>query len=264
MQIAVALTTAPRKECPVHLCIESLCLAGFDNIQIFAEPGSPQTHLPTITHPQRMGVWHNWLAACNWGLEQNVDYIMTVQDDALFHPDSRSFIERIDWQDNWGYLSLYTPKHYQFWKDGIRPRPRGLYEVQTNSVWGAMGLVFKPNVLKELVNHPRAKSWLGAKISRKPKESAKEHKARWENTKEFRRENPCMIQNSDTAIGIILRRLMKRKLMYINPSAINHCSAYSSIGHGGNTGKRNAYFIADPSISLYDQVFNETTTPNRQ
>jgi hypothetical protein len=117
-----------------------------------------------------------------------------------------------------------------------------------------MALVFPPDSLKKLLNHPRALSWTGAKISRKPGEKAVDFKTRWEQTKQKRILSPHLIQNSDTAIGIILRKHQKKKLMYVSPSPVDHISKYSSIGHGGNCGRRNALYIADHSIPLADQV----------
>lgn len=256
MKWAVAINTAPRKDCTLQRCLDSVRACGWEPI-IFAEPGSTIVDAETVQNTERMGVWHNWRQASSWALLQNADAILTIQDDAVFHPDAKTFTESILWPSpNTGYISLYTPKHYQHWKDG-RKRAFGVYEVKTNSVWGAMSLVFPPDSLRKLLEHPRALSWTGAKISRKSGEKIEDFKKRWEQTKQKRSLSPHLIQNSDTAIGIILRKHQKKKLMYVSPSPVDHISRYSSIGHGGNEGRRNAYYIADHSIPLADQVNNE-------
>lgn len=233
------LNTAPRKECTLLQCVSSLRDAGWEPV-IFAEPGSTETDCVTIWNDERKGVWHNWLQACQYAIGTEPDVIMTVQDDSLFHPESKEFVEQCLWPDpRTGYLSLYTPKHYQFYGNGS-PRPNGVYEIRTGSVWGAMGMVYHPKVLMDIITHNRALTWLGAKCKTA---------TYWESVKAKRIANPALIQNSDTAIGVIVSKLGRKK-MYINPSLIDHISKYSSIGHGDNTGKRNAYFIADPSLPI--------------
>lgn len=252
---SVAVTTAPRKDCNLLQCIESIRRCGWEPV-VFAEPGSTPTDCVTFWNETRKGVWHNWRAASEWCLAQQTEFVMTVQDDSIFHPDTRDFANKILWPPvgSVGYVSFYTPQHYQQWQDG-RQRPFGVYPVNTNSVWGAMALTFPPAVLRQLLDHPRALSWLGAKPSWRTGESKEQYQARYEAMKETRIREPWLIQNSDTAIGIILRKFLKKKLVYISPSPVDHCSKYSSIGHGGNAGKRNAIYIADPARPLYPQVF---------
>ena len=250
---SVAITTAPRQDCTLNKCVESVRQCGWEPV-IFAEPGSTVVDCETVWNSERKGVWHNWRQASEWCLARNTEFVMTVQDDALFHPESRSFANAVLWpHPDAGYLSLYTPQHYQQWSDG-RPRPPGIYEVSTNSVWGAMALIFRPSVLRQLLDHPRAKTWLGAKPSRKKGESSSAFAARCESMRQSRLEDPAKIQNSDTAIGIILRKCLGKKLMYVSPSPVDHFAKFSSIGHGGNQGKRNAIYIADRTKSLMEQV----------
>ncbi len=246
---SVVVTTAPRMECTLSRSLESLVDCGWDSPTVFAEPGSTATEFLTFTNVTRLGVWHNWLASCRWAIEQDADFILTVQDDAEFHPQSKELIESIDWPSDAGYVSLYTPKHYQFWKDGSC-RPNGIYPVKTQSMWGAVALVFKPDVLRQLVNHPRALSWLGCRSKTKTK---------WEDLRAKRLANPHMIQNSDTIIGSILTKSLGRKLYYFNPSPVSHFSKHSACGHGGNGGNRNSYFIADHSIPLGLQIFPQAS-----
>ena len=83
-----AVATAPRQDCTLQKCIDSLIVAGF-NPTIFAEPNSTKTECQTIMNSQKKGVWYNWLDSCEYALNNtNANVIMTVQDDSLFHPDS--------------------------------------------------------------------------------------------------------------------------------------------------------------------------------
>jgi hypothetical protein len=240
----VVVATAPRKVPTVIETLESLEDCGWSPT-VFAEPGSIDTGRATIWNEERLGVWRNWVKSCIWALDQEADLIMTVQDDTEFHPESRALVESIEWPEDAGYISLYTPKHYQQWKDG-RPRPVGFYPVKTNSMWGAMALVFKPDVLARVISHPRALDWCG--VAPKNKESRAGYKER-------RKAEPWKIQNSDFIIASILLRNLKRKLYYFNPSPCTHISKFSSIGHGDNSGRRNAYYVAARDLPLTYQIF---------
>lgn len=238
----VAVTTSPRQECTLRKCVESLYLAGFKPT-IFAEPGSTIIKgCQTITNKTRKGVWHNWLDSCKYALRNtDADIIMTVQDDSLFHPDSKIFTENILWPDKkTGFVSLYTPKHYSF--KGKEMRKPGVNRIYTRSMWGACALVWPREVLELVVEHPIAKNWLGAPTKSK---SAK--------IKQKRKENPYMIQNSDTAIGKIMNSL-KRKMFFVDPSPVQHFSRHSAINHGNNLGKRNCHRCADWETPLAGQV----------
>lgn len=243
MEWSVVVTTAPRKSPTIIQTLESLEDCGWSPT-VFAEPDSLDTSWPTFQNEQRLGVWFNWLKSCRWAIEQHPEFVLTVQDDAEFHPECKQLIESVEWPGDAGYISLYTPKHYQFWKDGSA-RPNGLYSVKTQSMWGAVALVFKPSVLRDLIEHPRAKHWAGVRCK---------NRSNWPALKEKRLANPHMIQNSDTIIGSILTKTLGRKLYYFNPSPCAHISKYSACGHGDNHGRRNAFFIADQSIPILEQL----------
>lgn len=238
-----AVTTAPRKDCTLLRCVESMRIAGFDPV-IFAEPGATQSDCETIANPQRLGVWHNWLASCYSALASDADFILTVQDDSVFHPDSREFIELIQWPKNAAFVSLYTPKHYSKGRDK-KFRPVGINRIVTRSLWGACALVWRPDVLRRVVYSDIAKRWAGAR-PRSGNVSVIER----------RRNNPETIANSDTAIGKIANDL-GLSMYFVDPSPVSHIARYSTIGHGGNDGRRNAYRIADHSLPLAYQVFGK-------
>jgi len=239
------VTAAPRPDCTLQRCVDSLFIAGFEPV-IFAEPGSAQIEsCETFTNHERKGVWHNWLQSCKYALNNtDANVIMTVQDDSLFHPDSRTFAESILWPDEeTGFVSLYTPKHYSL-RPGFKTarKSTGVNRVYTRSMWGACALIWPREVLQQAVDHEFTQRWLGARTR---SNSIKIRKKR--------KENPHLIQNSDTAIGGIMNR-MKRKMFFVDPSPVEHIAVHSVIGHGGNKGRRNCMRCAQWSESLFDQV----------
>lgn len=234
----VAMTTAPRQEPTIRECLRSMRQAGWEPV-VFAEPESESTDAQTIVNDERLGVWRNWLASAQYALEKTTGgLILTVQDDSLFHPDSKSFIESIPWPDNAAFVSLYTPRHYS------TGRPCGVNRIYTKSLWGACALVWNRDALEQVVSHKIAKTWMGAGASSRRGTAANIKK----------RKNPSLIANSDTAIGNIVNAL-KMSMYFVDPSPVNHFAAHSTIGHGSNKGRRNCGRCADHNIPLSKQVF---------
>jgi len=241
----VVVTTAPRQENTLTACVSSLRAAGWEPV-IFAEPGSHRVDdAETITHKKRQGLWHNWLQSARWCLRHtNADFVLTVQDDVTFHPDSKAFTESILWPSaRCGFVSLYTPKHYQLksgepdaWQPGVR-------RVRTSSLWGACALVWPRAVLQQVVKHPIAASWLGVLPDNSERLAIKEK----------RQADPSLVNNSDTAIGRIVKAL-GRQFWYVDPSPAQHIARVSTVNHGDNSGRRNCYRCADDSLPLVHQV----------
>ncbi len=240
---AVAITTAPRRDCTLRRCVESVRACGWEPI-IFAEPGATETDCFTVQNENRRGVWHNWLHSMRWTLENtDAEWILSVQDDSLFHPDSRTFTESILWPDPLaGFVSLYTPKHYTIRSADKSLRPAGVNRIHTWSLWGACALVFDRRILQRVVDSATARNWTGAPPRSRSKAVIQK-----------RRDNPEIIANSDTAIGKVMNR-MGRKMYFIDPSPVTHIAKHSTIRHGDNTGRRNAYRAADHAVPLADQV----------
>jgi hypothetical protein len=239
---AAVVTTAPRPECTLHQCVNSLRVAGWEPV-IFAEPDSYVVEdAETIINKKKLGVWHNWVHACEWAMKHTkADRILTVQDDALFHPDSKTFTDSILWPSaDAGFISLYTPKHYN--QVNGTDRPVGVNRVRTRSLWGACALVWPRNILRQVLDHKVAKSWMGAR----PRSGSK-------SVMESRGKNPALVQNSDTAIGKIINR-MRREMWFVDPSPVQHVGTVSTVGHGGNQGRRNCGRCADFKQSLEHQV----------
>lgn len=239
-----AVTTSPRIDCTLQRSVDSMVACGFDPV-IFAEPNSTiLSNRLTIQNQKRLGVWHNWLNSCIYAIHNtDAEIIMTVQDDSLFHPDCKSFTELLLWPDeDCGFLSLYTPKHYTINRNTKENRPVGVNRIYTKSLWGACSLVWHRDVLKSVIESEIAQNWCGAK-PRSGKQSVYEK----------RRRNPEIIANSDTAIGKIMNSLNK-KMFFVDPSPVKHIAEHSTISHGGNRGRRNCHRCADWNISLMDQV----------
>jgi hypothetical protein len=246
-----ALTTAPRPASTLKACVESLQVAGFEPF-IFAEPNSTllgEELGPFVIHnKEKRGVWFNWLASIEYALENSdANIIMTVQDDSLFHPDSKTFLEEhVLWPDSLtGFVSLYTPKHYNKKPNKKTAlRPTGVNRIITRSMWGACALVWPRKVLEALIEHKTCKQWMGAPTKTK---------TYWEKVKEKRRNEPWRVQNSDTAIGKLMNH-MSRTMWFCDPSPVQHFAQTSAINHGDNKGRRNCGRCANWSESLADQI----------
>lgn len=242
MKWAVAVTSAPRKPCVLMASIESLRLCDWEPV-VFAEPGSTEVDCETRWNESRRGVWHNWLESCRWALETGAEFVLTSQDDAIYHPDSRDFIESIEWPEGAAFISLYTPRHYS--RRNGKPRPTGINRIITRSLWGAVSIAWRRDQLQATIDHKIARTWAGAR----PKSGSQEVIDR-------RRAEPWRIANSDTAIGKICNA-RGRGMYFIDPSPVAHAAVTSTVGHGGNGGNRNAGRLADHSLPLDWQVLGE-------
>jgi hypothetical protein len=246
------VTTAPRRDPTLPSCLDSLMIAGWD-FNIFAEPANydflnQQYQDKTIFNKERKGVWWNWIESARWALENtDADVIMTVQDDALFHPDSKGVAEKFLWPDERvGFVSLYTPKHYST-KMNLKSRPErplGLNRIHTKALWGSCALVWPRKVLEQVMDHELIEGWLGAPIRTK---------SAWKEKQKKRKEEPWTIQNSDTAIGKIMN-WTNRTMWFLDPSPVQHIAQYSAINHGGNKGRRNCGRCAKYSQPLSEQL----------
>ena len=218
-------------------CCASIEACGWNPI-VFAEPGSTETDYQTISNPVKLGIWHNWLNACRWCLENSsCDYIMTVQDDSLFHPDCKSFVDALAWPSKAAFVSLYTPKHYS------RGKPVGVNRIYTKSLWGACALIWDREALEKVIETPTCSTWAGAR----PKSGSPI-------VMENRRKNPSTIANADTAIGKAINSLALA-MYFVDPSPVHHIAKFSTISHGDNTGRRNCGRCSDFSRSLREQVY---------
>lgn len=241
MNWAVAVTTSPREDCTLLKCVDSIRTCGWEPI-VFAEPDSTPTDAFTIHNPKRLGAWHNWLSSVRYCLENtNAEAIMTVQDDAFFHPQSKVFSEKILWPDNnTGLVSLYTAKHYSVDSEE-RLLPRGFKQLAAVELWGACCLIFPRKPLEKLLKTNTVKNWLGVYAIKNPQ------------LKEYYQSNPHLIVNVDIAIGRAIR-FLRKTMWFVDPSPVTHIAKHSTLGHGSNKDYRNCIRPADHSISLFEQV----------
>ena len=253
---AVGVTTAPRKEPTLQKCVDSLHAAGW-HPTVFAEPGSLATNAPTIQNETQKGCWHNWLHAARWLLEHtDADVLLTVQDDAVFHPDSLEFADSVLWpREDTAFVSLYTPKHYQLKAGDPERWGPGVRRVSTNSLWGSLSLAWDRETLTKVVDHHIAKNWLGVGPAKQCAKAA---------FFQLRKQSPSMINNADTAIGKIVNNI-GRSMWFVDPSPVVHIAKHSAIAHGDNRGRRNCYRCADPDKPLAEQIpfsgYTVETTP---
>lgn len=244
----VAVTTAPRKDPQLAKCLDSIYRCGWEPI-VFAEPDSVTVEgYQYVYNSEKLGAFHNWLKTMRASLDTDAKYILSVQDDSLFHPDSKKLIEQLMWPNNRvGFISLYTAKHYSQNLSG-EMKPVGLNRLITSSLWGACALVFPRNVVEQILEHPLTNNWMGVP----PRNLSDAEKYRLQQEK---KDKPYLIQNVDTLIGQVLNGI-GLEMWCIDPSPVKHIAVYSSIGHAdNNTGKRNCLRCADHSKPLDEQVF---------
>jgi len=225
---SVVVATAPRKKPKLKTTVQSLKVAGWEDPIVFAEPDSPVCDAETHVSEKRLGVFHNWMRGARHALESGADVIMTVQDDVWFSPDSKWFAESCLWPKDCGFLSLYTPLHYSIVQGKMKPW--GINRIFTKSLWGAMAMIWHPDVLDKIVNGDKAKDWIGRRSTMKPSEIR------------YKLNNPEEVRNVDTFLGYCVRD-MGRDMCFVNPSFAQHIGEHSSIGNRDVSGKRSARFM---------------------
>ncbi len=233
----VVITTAPRPIPTIKRTIASVRLMNMEPV-IFAEPNSIHVNAQTIQNDTRKGVWDNWRQAARWAIENtSAETILMLQDDVSLHPQTKRVLEPYLWpSSNTGFVSLYTPSHYQ------KNQVNGLHRVRTRALWGACAMLWQRQTLIDVLQHELTAKWLGVP----PVRNRHEVMAR-------RKENRALIQNSDTAIGHIMNA-MGKEMWFVTPSPAQHIATTSAINHGGNKGKRNCKNCADLKKPLREQL----------
>lgn len=258
----VGVTAAPRRDSQLEACLQSLVANGWSPI-VFAEPRTDVSSavalgLRIVMRDQQLGCWRNWLEMSRQLVAEfpDVDAIMTVQDDTVFHPEAKRFVEAHGlWPadpERVGFFSFYTAKHYQYRYNVVRedgtlvgnypfvkahdiverakkagwrkrraipvPVPAGPTRIHTGGFWGACALAFPPKSLDAITKSRIAREWKGANGN----------------------QVGVKIKNSDTAIGKVCRTL-ELSMWAWNPSLAQHVALHSTLGHGGNSGRRAAH-----------------------
>ena len=253
----VAVTTAPRHgHDTLSDCLQSIRLAGWREPIVFAEPDvDVPDNCKVQQNLERRGCFHNWLHSARWALENTTaEMILCVQDDAVFHPHSRIFAEQhCLWPADAGFVSLYTPAHYSR-KTKKTMRPTGVNKIVTSSLWGTLAIIWRRSVLQQVVEHPTTLTWLGIAPKKRKGEKLSARKQRVRDHYDQRRLQPALINNSDYLAGKVVTQLGK-KMYFVDPSPVSHVAKISTIGHGGNSGRRNCLRCGDHAIPLETQVF---------
>ena len=172
------ITTSPRDHGAFYLddTVSSLKAAEAKLIHISAEPGCPVTDRGSLTaqdvedvawHPKRLGNWKNFCACAERVLflanetnETNEKFVVTCEDDVVFHPDAlkiaHSELTRLQEEgEKVGFLALYTSSIYQ------RAIPEGTHYYRAKSLWGACALAWPVESLRAVLDHPFAQKWRG-------------------------------------------------------------------------------------------------------
>lgn len=268
---AVGINAAPRPEPVLNDCVKSIKECGWEPL-VQAEPG---TRIPQgvkhVINQKRLGNFHNFRTLCERLLATGADTILTVQDDALFHPDSKTFAESVLWPENAAFLSLYTARPYSFGPDRTL-LPPGVRRANTDWLWGNLAVIWPRRVLEAFVAQPWVKRWRGTPGDVKAVADRNRRRGRYvspalrgpgvllRNPNQLLRLNPYP-RGSDVACGMIANQL-GLGMYFVDPSPVVHNAGHSTIaGHGDNSGNRNCFRPADRSRPLKEQVFSACQEP---
>jgi|GEM_PF-976467 len=141
---AVAVTTAPRRQATLELCLDSLARAGWDRPRLFVDSAvtiaDRFSHFPVTFRESKVGAWPNYYLALAEQLlrEPQADAFLMVQDDVIFYDrhNLREYLEQALWPAHpIAALSLYCSQAYTRRKSGWH-RHRGKW------AYGALAFVF--------------------------------------------------------------------------------------------------------------------------
>jgi len=245
-EIAVGVTTAPRRVTTLDRCLTSIVNAGFSEPVIFAEPDSKLSsyakQFRVIQREHKFGAWRNWL----WGskgmlsLFPGAEGILMVQDDTELSPHCRGIINASLWPDDCGMIQLCTSASYH---RNIKPNRLGVLKINGRNYFlaGACACLFPRHVLHRIVSYGMRYNWRG-----------------WFNKHE---PDPTKKKGIDTFIGRALSWLHLNP-WYFRPSLAAHFGAVSSLGHGNMSGNRRTLDYIGDAIPQHD--IPPATPPNKQ
>ena len=148
---AVGVTTAPRRQSTLQRCLQSLFESGWTSVDLYVDGGVSvcsndrvQIHRFGETP---MGAWPAWIASLRDLAEQDCNWVLIAQDDALFPHLCclRQYIDEMLWPSaERTVISLYTSA------DDMQPH--NLWRRYPNRWrYGALALVFPRQLAIELV-----------------------------------------------------------------------------------------------------------------
>ena len=154
---AVGVTTAPRRQPTLEICLDYLLRSEWDDVHLFVEQRVPDLanrhhHLPVTLRRPSVGAWPNYYLALQELLcrHPDADALMIVQDDACFYDREcvRTYLDRVLWpSDPPGLLSLYCSSAYT-------NEHAGWHTILREWVWGAVAFVFPRERARQFVTDP--------------------------------------------------------------------------------------------------------------
>lgn len=102
---------------------------------------------------ETLGVFPNWHNAATQESSKGIDYVMILEDDAIFCKSAYNHLlnvlDVLNVLDDFGYVSLYTSAAVT--PDQVKHFYKGWHQYIANDLWGAVCLVFKrENLVKYL------------------------------------------------------------------------------------------------------------------
>ena len=164
MNIAVAITTAPRPVPTLNKSIQSFRQAGFDEkIHIFADGISPEVedqNVSIIVNEPKLEELANWFSALDYLLSLNTDWVMLIQDDATWAKNSKKQLEKdlehVSKLPDVGFYSLFT--HRTVYKR--LPKETGIHCINREYRGdGAVCYVFPRDAAMKLAEEPANRQW---------------------------------------------------------------------------------------------------------
>ncbi|MBC8356655.1 MAG: hypothetical protein H8E66_32165 [Planctomycetes bacterium] len=151
---AVGVTTAPRRQATLDVCLDSLFHAGWTEPVIFQDgeiaPSEKAANCPTCIRSPKTGAFPNFFLALVELYMRNADAdaYMLIQDDAVFPREApiREYLEAILWPGNEPCIvSLYTAA-------GSNGPCAGWHTLPARAnVNGAVALLYPRNLLKQFI-----------------------------------------------------------------------------------------------------------------
>lgn len=209
----MGMLTAPRRNPSIDAALLSYHSAGFDEIHIYAEPGSTRpTSAPHvwIEREYRHGCWRNTVQALRdmWARNPKAEAYALFQDDCVMMRDVRTFLEHDLWPSpTAGLVSIYSPD----WSGYEDKNIKGIRMIKNNYMMGACGVILSNPCLNMILNHPLSKDWRG--------------------TYRGRQDNPEKKAASDTWFSTVVREGGFNAFVY-SPSLMQHFARFSALGHG--------------------------------
>ncbi len=154
-RLIVGVLTAPREVPMLAATLRSLRNAGFDRLQIFAEPGTPipaeaSGHAIEI-YGRRVGNFTNFYNALAtlYKRSRTARGVVLFQDDIEVASGLKDWCEAELFPPDCGLVSLFTPRIHSDVRPGWRMLSPGAYRI-----WGGQALAFRRDVLEQFLNDP--------------------------------------------------------------------------------------------------------------